>query len=140
MRSGEKMERAIQTEVPSQSCRADECLREYHQAITRTRRKPRSAVHVAIPTGATGRASRRDSVDTEFPRRTRADDHGVRSERAISGPGLCEGISHSLLYLSLEICLSGLPASPSLARNELAALQSRNSVRSSQAKNSGIGW
>jgi len=26
------------------------------------------AVHVAIPTGATGRASRRYSVDTEFPR------------------------------------------------------------------------
>src|SRR5882724_9601489 len=36
------MERKIQAEVPSPSCRADECLREHHEAITGARRKPGS--------------------------------------------------------------------------------------------------
>src|SRR6267378_5312415 len=68
LQSGKKMERAIQPEIPSPSCRADERMREHREASTRTRLKPHSAVQVAVPTRATGRASRRDGVDTEFPR------------------------------------------------------------------------
>src|SRR6266446_4502600 len=62
------MERAIQPEIPSPSCGADERLRQHREASTRTRLKLHSAVQVAVPARATGRASRRDGVDTEFPR------------------------------------------------------------------------
>src|SRR6266404_9748671 len=62
------MERAIQPEIPSPSCGADERMRQHREAITRTRLKPHSAVQVAVPARATGRASRRDGVDTKFPR------------------------------------------------------------------------
>ena len=42
------MERAIQPEIPSPSCGADERLRQHREASTRTRLKPHSAVQVAV--------------------------------------------------------------------------------------------
>ena len=62
------MERAIQPEIPSPRCRADECMREHRETITGTRRNPQSAVQVAVPVGTTGCSSRTGLVDRELPR------------------------------------------------------------------------
>jgi len=43
------MERAIQSEISSSSCGTDERMREYREAIARTRLNPQSAVQMAVP-------------------------------------------------------------------------------------------
>jgi hypothetical protein len=68
LQSEKKMERAIQPEIPSPRCRADECMREHRETITGTRRNPQSAVQVAVSVGTTGCSSRTGLVDRELPR------------------------------------------------------------------------
>jgi len=99
LQSGEKMERAIQPEIPSPSCGADERPRQHREASTRTRLKPHSCCTSGGTDSSHGRAVEGTVVDTEF-RESQTSQRGQQAKATSGGQNGGGGFFRSALQRS----------------------------------------